>query len=107
MVWLQLLFNNKVIMKFEWDIKKSKNNEQKHKIDFETASRVFLDPDRYDEYDVNHDECEERWKTTGLAGLTLLMVIYTERGPFGEIIRIISARKANERERRKYYEVRA
>ena len=94
-------------MKFEWNVEKAKINERKHHIDFETATRVFLDPRRYEEYDAAHDEGEERWKITGLAGPAILVVICTERGPDGEIIRIISARKANEKERRTYYNVRA
>ena len=93
-------------MKFEWDIEKARINELKHHIDFETAARIFLDPARYEEYDSNHEEYEERWKTIGLVGPAILVVIYTERGPDGEVIRIISARKANEKERRIYYEVR-
>ena len=94
-------------MKFEWDQAKAWINERKHHIDFETAARVFLDPDRFEEYDYNQIELEDRWKTIGLVGPAVLVVIYTERGPSGEIIRIISARKANEKERRAYYEVRA
>jgi len=94
-------------MKFEWDMEKAQINEVKHHIDFETAARVFLDPNRYEEYDDSHDEYEERWKTIGLVGPAVLVVIFTERGPGGEVIRIISARKANEKERKTYYEVRA
>jgi len=94
-------------MEFEWDIEKARINELKHHIDFETAAHVFLDPNRYEECDNSHDEYEERWKTIGLVGPAILVVIYTERGLDGEVIRIISARKANEKERKTYYEVRA
>jgi len=93
-------------MKFEWDIEKEQINELKHHIDFETAARIFFDPNRYEEYDCGCDEYEERWKTIGLVGPAILVVIYTERGLDGEVIRIISARKANEKERRIYYEIR-
>jgi uncharacterized DUF497 family protein len=93
-------------MKFEWDTEKARLNERKHAIDFETAVRVFLDPDRRVEYDSAHDEAEDRWKVTGMVAPAVLVVICTERGQHGEIMRIISARKANAQERRAYNEIR-
>ncbi len=94
-------------MKFEWDTEKARINERKHKIDFETAARVFCDPKRLEEFDGGHDEQEDRWRVTGMVYPAILVVIYTERGQSGEIIRIISARKANEQERKAYHSVRA
>ena len=72
-------------MVFEWDEEKNKTNLKKHGIDFETAAFVFCDNDRLEYYDEV---------------LIVLVVVYTERK---EAIRIISARKANNRERREYY----
>ena len=92
-------------MQFEWDSGKAIINQQKHKIDFETAARVFLDPNRVEQYDEGHAEEEDRWKVTGMVHPAILIVIYTERGENGEIIRIISARKANEQERQAYYKI--
>ena len=92
-------------MHFEWGTEKAIINQQKHRIDFETAARVFLDPNRVEQYDEGHAEKEDRWKVTGMVHPAILIVIYTERGENGEIIRIISARKANEQERQAYYKI--
>ncbi len=94
-------------MKFEWDTEKARINEHKHHIDFETAARVFFDPDRLEQYDGCHADEEDRWKVIGMVYPAILIVIYTERGECGEVIRIISARKANEQERQAYYNIRA
>ncbi|MDE7229453.1 MAG: BrnT family toxin [Oscillospiraceae bacterium] len=90
-------------MLFEWDENKEKANIIKHGIDFETASRVFDDELRYEEYDYLHSINEDRLITIGEVNgkLMLLFVSFTERG---DAIRIISARKANKADRRKYYD---
>lgn len=85
---------------FEWDDNKEKLNIKKHGIDFVTASRIFLDPDRIEYFDEAHSsEEEERYITIGLVE-DVLYVSYTVRTPN---IRIISARIANNREREVYY----
>jgi uncharacterized DUF497 family protein len=89
-------------MKFEWDETKNRKNKTRHGIDFTAAIRVFSDPQRLEACDLNHDEDEERWKTIGMVAPAVLVVIYTERQD-GEVIRIISARQANEKERQEYY----
>ncbi len=38
-------------MEFEWDEEKARSNQRKHRVDFETAARIFLDPDRIETYD--------------------------------------------------------
>lgn len=92
------------MLKFEWDSDKALTNGQKHGIDFELAARVFLDPNRLETYDERYDYDEDRWQIIGMVYPAILVVIYTERGEF---IRLISARKANEQERRAYCAVRA
>lgn len=89
-------------MVFEWDEEKNKTNLKKHGIDFETAAFVFCDNDRLEYYDEEHSTLEDRFITIGEIKevLIVLVVVYTERK---EAIRIISARKANNRERREYY----
>ena len=84
---------------FEWDDAKADGNLKKHKISFREASRVFQDPLTLVELDLSEDYGEERFLATGLVNELLITVSYTERD---ERIRIISARKANSRERRAY-----
>jgi len=57
--------------------------------------------------DDREDYGEVRWLTLGRAGSALLIVAYTLRGADGNIIRIISARKANAYERAYYREIQA
>jgi len=95
-----------VEIKFEWDIKKAEINLSKHRVSFETAIRVFEDPNRCEVVDdYCHEENEYRLKTVGFVGSVLLLVIYVEREQLGtQIFRLISARKANEKERKWYGE---
>lgn len=90
-------------MQFEWDDKKEKINIAKHGIDFSTAARVFKDNNRLELYDEAHSDTEDRYITIGLIDEVayVVMVVYTERE---EIIRLISARKATNRERKMYYD---
>lgn len=90
-------------MQFEWDDEKEKINITKHGIDFTTAALVFKDDNRLEVYDVEHSGYEDRYITIGIIdGVAyLVMVVYTERG---EAIRLISARKATNAERRRYYD---
>jgi len=92
-------------MRFEWDARKSRINQTKHNgLDFETAARVFNDPSVV----LIEDrivEGEQRWHAIGAVSGALLLVahVYREDNIDGEeIIRIISAREANQRERRIY-----
>jgi uncharacterized protein len=89
---------------FEWDEKKNETNLKKHGIDFETAQEVFSDPHVADFTERIVVGGEERWLAFGsLDGSVLLAVSYTTMyDGDDEVIRIISARKADARERRKY-----
>ena len=88
---------------FEWDEEKNKRNMEKHGIDFETAARVFTDPDRIERYDASHSVEEDRFITIGMIDRDayVVVVVYTERH---EAIRMISARLASQREREAYYD---
>jgi uncharacterized DUF497 family protein len=92
---------------FEWDDDKDAANQAKHDVSFTLACRVFFDPNRIEKYDYRQDYGEDRWITIGHADIALLFVAYTIRGEADEIIRLISARKANEQERRAYHKTRA
>jgi hypothetical protein len=86
---------------FEWDPEKAKRNLEIHGVSFDEASTAFGDALSLTIYDPLHSEDEDRFI---LAGNTyknrLLIVVHTERG---NRIRIISARKATNKER-EYYE---
>ena len=88
-------------MKFEWDADKAQRNSDKHGIRFEVATGVFLDPDRITVEDIRLDYGEERFVTLGKTPDGVLVVVTTERDE-PPCTRIISARKANKRERRRY-----
>jgi uncharacterized protein len=87
---------------FDWDNQKAQLNWRKHRISFEEASTVFSDPLAISFPDPDHSEKEERWVIIGksMFGRTL-MVIHLKRAA---VIRIISARRADRRERRDYEE---
>ena len=87
-------------MHWTWDPDKDRENELKHGIDFLTAQLVFYDAHRVTEDDPYPDE--QRWRTTGLVGPSVIIVIHT--WPSGSPGRIISARRATRRERRTYEE---
>ena len=90
-------------MRFTWDDNKEKANITKHGIDFSLAARVFADENRLELYDIDHSMQEDRYITIGTVGsvLCVIFVVYSIRE---DAIRIISARKATERERRLYYD---
>ena len=89
-------------MRFEWDAGKDRTNQAKHDgLDFETAARVFDDPNVMFQED-RIVKGEQRWHAIGSVADAVLLVVHTyhEENESGEeIIRIISAREANQRER--------
>lgn len=91
-------------MKFEWSQEKSVLNFQKHDVSFEEAREVFDDPFHISKLDVRLDYCEERWVTLGSTQKEKILVVanmfFDEDGE--EVIRIISARKANKTEKEFY-----
>lgn len=91
------------MIKFEWsDIKASKNVE-KHGVSFEEASTVFYDDFAVQFYDTDHSELEEdRFLILGISNNSrMLMVCHCEKQS-GDVLRIISARKATKNERKFY-----
>ena len=88
-------------MKFEWDEKKNQTNAEKHSIDFIEAEDIFQ-TERLTTVDNRKDYGEPRKISIGKIGPHVCIVVYTERKG---VIRIISARKANQRERRIFYEL--
>ena len=87
-------------MDFEWDATKEQASRRKHGIDFGTAARVFLDP-HVIEFDDLGTTGELRFNAIDLVDGRMLFVTYALRG---EVVRIVSARGAEPREKRKYHE---
>ena len=91
--------------RFEWDSAKAANNLRKHGVSFQTATRIFADPNALMEQN-RIQEGERRWQAIGVVeGFVMLLVAHTLREENGgDVIRIISARRATRQERRRYEE---
>ena len=91
-------------MQFEWDNNKAINNFKKHGVSFDDAKMVFEDPFQISKLDYRFSYFEERWITIGATKNAKILVVanlfFTDEGE--EIIRIISARYANPKEKATY-----
>lgn len=88
-------------MGFEWDEDKNQSNIERHGIDFIDAMEIFKQS-RLTSIDRRRDYGETRKISIGKIYNVVCVVVFTIRN---DNIRIISARKANFNERRKYYEI--
>ena len=88
-------------MEFQWDSIKNQRNIEKHGIDFTDAVRIFERP-TLTVVDNRRDYGEKRIAAMGAIEDVILYVVYTVRD---NVLRIISARRANRRERKKYFEI--
>ena len=87
-------------MRFEWDREKARANRRKHRVSFEDALTVFLDPLAATFDDPEHSHDEHRMLTVGFSSDgRLLVVCHTERGG---VLRLIGARRATPRERKRH-----
>ncbi len=86
-------------MNFEWDDTKSENCFRERGFDFAYAARAFFDPNRLVRADNRRCYGEDRYQLMGVIQQRLFVVVYTPRQ---DSIRIISARKANQREIKHY-----
>jgi uncharacterized DUF497 family protein len=92
-------------MNFDWDNNKNQSNIAKHGISFEDAIAIFDDPNILNYEDTRFNYGEMRFVSIGQIILVtqektvIIVVIHTQRN---QTIRLISARKANERERKCY-----
>lgn len=86
-------------MQFDWDETKNQINIDKHGIDFADVVELFNHP-MLTLLDEREDYGEDRWIGIGWIKSLIGVVIYTERD--GDVIRIISARKATKTEVRHY-----
>ncbi|MYC38355.1 MAG: BrnT family toxin [Chloroflexi bacterium] len=83
-------------MKYDWDVSKNRINLEKHQIDFSEVVNF-----EWDEAIVRRSDRsqEQRWRAIGYLGKRLHVVVFTDRG---DVRRIISLRKAGNKERREY-----
>lgn len=89
-------------LRFEWDPEKDKQNQRKHGVAFEEAESVFADEHGLFMDDPEHSEDEDRFILLGLSSALRTLVVchcYRERE---DVVRIISARRANPSERGQY-----
>ena len=87
-------------MRFEWDRQKAESNIGKHGVSFDEAVTVFYDPLAATFHDPDHSVGENRWITIGYSARgQLLVVCHADRRG---VVRIISARQATSRERKKH-----
>jgi uncharacterized protein len=89
-------------LRFEWDVTKARANRKRHGISFEEARSVFLDDNALLIDDPDHSVQELRFLLLGISShLRTLVVCHCSRDR-GNVIRIISARKADRSERNLY-----
>lgn len=86
-------------MQFEWDEAKNEQNIAHHGIDFVDVGMMFAYV-MLTRLDDRLEYGEERWISIGMLGPGRAVVVWTERDE--EVVRIISARRANKDERRRY-----
>jgi len=91
-------------LQFEWDENKNSANIAKHGVSFEEAKEIFYDPSHISKLDHRFSYFEERWITIGSTQESKVLVVanmfFDDNGE--EIVRIISARRANPKERSFY-----
>jgi len=94
-------------LRFEWDERKATTNRRKHGVSFEEARTVFVDEDALQIPDPDHSDDEDRFIMLGVSSRLRVLVVCHCYRKADEVIRIISARKADGRERRQYDEWRS
>ena len=94
-------------IRFEWDNAKASLNQKKHKVTFDEAKTVFYDEFAVQFFDSDQASSEDRFVMLGLSSkLRILVVCHCERER-SSIIRIVSARKATNKEAKYYWEERS
>lgn len=91
-------------LKFEWDEAKSRANRSKHRVTFNEAASAFLDEFARIIPDPEHSDEEQRLLLLGTSGLFNVLVVCHCYRIDDDVIRIISARRADKSERNEYAE---
>lgn len=89
------------MVRVTWDEGKNQENLRKHGLSFEEARELFARSDYLEIFDEVHSESEDRFIALGPIARGLVVVVWTERDD--EMVRIISARWATEREKALYH----
>ena len=89
-------------IRFEWDARKSSANKKKHGISFEEARTVFFDENAQLIDDPDHSEDEDRFVLLGVSSSLKVMLVCHCYREEGNVVRIISARKASTLESKQY-----
>ncbi len=90
------------MIEFEWDTSKAASNKRKHGITFEEAKSVFYDDFAIQFFDDENSEQEDRFLILGRSNQSRALLISHCEKDSGNLIRIISARKATAKERKLY-----
>ncbi|MCL2356166.1 MAG: BrnT family toxin [Defluviitaleaceae bacterium] len=85
-------------MRFDWNPDKNKSNIKKHGVDFKEAETVFQDEMALEMFDEEHSEVEDRYIIIGISSKTRELTVCHCYRNSGDIIRIISARRATKNE---------
>lgn len=89
-------------LRFEWNERKNDSNRRKHGVSFEDAETAFADENALYLVDPDHSDEEERYLLLGLSASVRVLIVSHAYRSRESIIRIISARLANRRERAQY-----
>jgi uncharacterized protein len=91
-------------LRFEWDERKNASNRKKHKVSFEEARTAFFDEDALLRDDPDHSDSEDRFILLGMSSTLRILVVCHCLREAGDVIRVISARKATRHEQSQYRE---
>jgi uncharacterized DUF497 family protein len=92
-------YETPITVDFEWDDAKAASNLDKHRIAFDDAIGVFADPNVVIVATIREEDGEDRFKAIGRIGDRVFTVVYAERNGMK---RLISARRANRKEEKRY-----
>lgn len=93
------VFSIVLISKFDFDPTKSKKNQEKHGIDFIEAQEIWVDTDLIKDVPDSYKDAEQYWLAVGSIKGVVWSMIYNRRG---EVIWIVSVRRARDYERAEY-----
>ena len=90
-------------LEFEWDAREQAANRRKHGVAFDEAASVFYDENALIIGDPEHSDNEDRFVLLGMSGKLRVLVVCHCYRESNEVIRIISARRADKSEREEYF----